>query len=536
MKNIVGYLSLAALLFQCSQSEIINPKSNPGSQNPKTTTGSQSQTPASANTLYVSTGGNDANDGSVARPWKTLKYAVTRVPVNQGYTIQLSRGTFVEDGLVEVPLGVSIAGAGVDKTILKAASSFYYYPASPEYATDKFLVSLNEFNQLDGNQTLKGFTIDGDGKKLHGGIYVRHRNHVTIDSVKVTNTNFTGIWLWDVKNSVLKNSQIINSSWGSTGYCAGALNLGNLDHVEVSNLNVDESTGYGIKAIGPGGYNDIFNLVIHDSHISVRPFGLWNGGSAPNIALELWQVNLVGCEIYNTYVDNTISLVNSNAIPSTGIQTMRVHHNTIDMETRAKGAGYGLELTIHDAEVDHNFFNKGTQGIANWSNPMKNWKIHHNTFYALQGQYPGEVVRSQWSGLHNVILYNNTIEFASDKTMNVVGVYGGVCENVSMANNLIINSNTAYNYYTNSLIHLENGATINTLSVKNNSLTNLSIGTVTGTYLSNTILSDPLILKTGDRSTQYYKPKSNSPLIDAGVNVGFSFLGKAPDIGAFEVK
>src|SRR3979490_988795 len=100
-------------------------------------------------TYYVSTTGNDiSGDGSAANPWKTLMYAVTRVAANQGHTIQVGAGTFVENGLVEVPLGVSILGAGKDVTIFKAVSSLYYHPADPGYATDKFLISLNGYNQL----------------------------------------------------------------------------------------------------------------------------------------------------------------------------------------------------------------------------------------------------------------------------------------------------------------------------------------------------------------------------------------------------
>src|SRR5258706_8840587 len=494
-----------------------------------------------ANTYYVSTAGNDTSgDGSASNPWKTLMYAVTKVAANQGHTIQVGAGTFVESGLVEVPLGVSIAGAGVDVTIFKAASSFYYHPAAPGYGTDKFLISLSGFNPADGNQSLKNFTIDGDLRQLHGGIYVRYRNKVVIDQVKVTNTNFTGIWLWDVQDSQLTNSQLVNCSWGSTGYCSGALNLGNVQRVEVAQLNVDENTGYGIKAIGPDGYNDIFNLKIHDSHVSVTPFGLWNNGSAPNIAIELWMATLVGCEIYNTYVDNTISLVNS-AIPSTGIQTIRVHDNTFDMQTRASGAGYGLELTIHDAEVDHNYFLKGNYGIANWDNAQQNWNIHHNTFYALSSIYPGEVVRSQWSGLHNVKLYNNTIEFTGTNTMSVVGVYGGSSDNIDIKNNLVINSNTSYNYYPNQLLHTEPGATVTNLTVLNNSTTNLDPGSLITSLINLlnplinlTTLSNPAITKTGNRPTPYYIPAAGSSLIDAGLNVGYPFTGSAPDIGAFE--
>lgn len=519
------------LLLQGCDSDLIAP--DPYQQVVNTQTQSISLSQLTTNTVFVSVTGNDGANGSSTNPWRTLKYAVTKVPVGQGYTIQLSSGTFVESGRIEVPVGVNIAGAGIDKTILKAASTFYYNPASPGYATEKFLISLNQSTQVNGNQILTGFTIDGDLKKLHGGIYVRQRNNVTIESVKVLNTNFTGIWLWDINDSKLINSQITNSSWGSTAYCAGALNLGNVKNVEIDHLDVNESTGYGIKAIGPTGNNNILNLKIHDSRISVHPKGLWNSGTAPNIAIELWQVNLVGSEIYNTYVDNTISLINSNATPSTGIQTIRVHHNTLDMETRAKGAGYGIELTIHDAEIDHNYFLKGNNGIANWSHSMKNWNIHHNTFYALQGTYPGEVVRSQKNGLHNVKLYNNTIEFASTKTMNVVGLYGGSSDNVDIKNNLVINSNTGYSYYPNKFILLENGATVSMLTVKNNLFSGLALGSVPGTYTSNQT-SDPQINKTGNRPDAYYQPKTGSPLIDAGLNVNYPYVGTAPEIGAFE--
>ncbi len=519
------------LLLQGCDSELITPE--PNQQMVANQSQSLSSNLVAANTKFVSTAGNDAADGTLERPWKSLRYAVTKVPANQGYTIQLSTGTFIESGLIEIPPGVNIVGAGIDKTILKSAGSFHYYPSSPGYALDKYLLRMNGSSPMNGNQALRGFTVDGDSKKLHGGIYIRYRNTVTIENVKVQNTNFNGIWLWDVKDSKIKNSQIINSSWGNTSYCSGALNLGNLERVEIDQLTVDENKGYGIKAIGPSGNNNIKNLKIHDSRISVHPYGLWKSGGAPNIAIELWQVNLVGSEIYNTYVDNTISLVNSNATPSTGIQTIRVHHNIIDLETRAKGAGYGIELTIHDAEIDHNYFIKGTNGIANWDHAMKNWNIHHNTFYALQGTYPGEIVRSQKNGLHNVKLYNNTIEFAGTKTMNVVGLYGGSSDNIDIKNNLVINSNTGYSYYPNKLIHLENGAKVSTLTVKNNLFSGLPFGSVAGSYSSN-LTSDPQIAKTGNRPDAYYQPKAGSPLINAGLNVNFPFVGSAPDIGAFE--
>jgi hypothetical protein len=534
MRKIILWLSLAILLFQCHKTELTSPQNNQSLHLNQVDLNSMVTTTAS-NSFYVSVTGSDAGNGSAANPWRTLGHAASNVPANQGFIIVLSAGTFVENAMVEIPNGVSVVGAGIDTTILKAASSLYYYPPYPEYDRYKFLINLHDTNQMNGNQTLSGFTIDGDEKKLHGGIFVRKRNNVIIENVKVQNTNFTGIWLWDVKDAKVRNSEIINASWGSTAYCSGALNLGNIENVEIYGIRINESRGYGIKAIGPAGndINNVINLKIHDSRVSVHPYGLWNNGQAPNIAIELCDVRMVGSEIYNTYVDNTISLITNRTLTSTGIQTIRVHHNRLDMITRANGAGYGVELTIHDAEVDNNYFLGGQYGIVNWDHAMQNWIIHHNTFFALENIYPGDIVRSQTSGLHNVKIYHNAVEFTGTKTMNVVGLYGGASNNVEIINNLFINNNTGYSYYPNELIHLENGASVSALAVKNNSFSRLPIGTVPGTYQGN-LTSDPLLTLTGDRPFQYYMPKEESPLVNAGLHLGYNFHGSGPDIGVVE--
>jgi gliding motility-associated-like protein len=485
-----------------------------------------------ATVFFVSLSGNDGGDGTQANPWRTLKHAVSKVAPNQNHTIRILAGTFVEGGAVNVPAGVHIEGAGTDQTIIKSAASFYYNPETPGFGTDKFLINLSSSSALDGNQTLKGFTVDGDGKRLHGGIYVYNRNNVIIQAVKVQYTNFCGIWLWNVKNSAIKDVKLLNCSWGSTAWAAGALNLGGIDKVEIAGLNVDENAGYGIKALGASG-NKISYLKIHDSRISVIPNGKWNNGSAPNISIELWSVDLVGCEIYDCYVDNHISLVHDTFFPPAGLKTIRVHHNVIDIGSRAGGNGYGLELTVNNAEVDHNYFLKGKYGIANWAGKCANWDIHHNVFYGISNFYPGETLRSQTTGFHNVRYYNNTVELVGTQTANVISSYGGASDRLEIKNNLIINSNTGYSWFPNKLLLLENGASVSGLQVQNNLHQNLPIGTVAGNYLNN-ITSDPKIAKAGNRPDKYYFPLAGSPLIDAGINIGLPFSGLAPDIGAYE--
>jgi hypothetical protein len=519
MQKIMLFLLAAFIFFQCRENDDVQPKSmNVGATTP--------------GNYYVTMSGDNSNDGSIGRPWRSLKYAAANSPA--GSTINLAAGNYVEEGQVQVPAGVNIFGAGIGQTVIRIAGPYYYHPDVPEYAADKYLINLTSDALSAGNQTIGGFTIDGDAKQLHGGIFVRNRTNVTLTGVRVQDTNFNGIWLWNIQDSKLLDTQLANCSWGSNEYSVGALNIGDLTRVEIANVNIDESRGYGIKAMGPEGNNNIINTKIHDCHISVEPAGHWNNGIAPNFAMEAWAVNLVGSELYNNYFDNTLSIVNEHNVASTGAQTVRVHHNTFDLGARAKGAGFAVELTYNDVEFDHNYFFKGTQGIVNWATTaQQNWSIHHNTFFQLEGKDPGEVLRAEKSGLHNVVFYNNTIEFASDKTMNVIGIYGGTSDNVDVKNNLIINNSWNLNHYPNEFIHVENSAQINGLYVRNNLLWKMAMGNVAGTYSDNKT-QDPNIQGSGNRPGNYYMPNGNSPLINAGLSTGNAFSGSAPDIGAME--
>jgi len=144
---------------------------------------------------YVSTSGNDSSgDGSSGKPWRTLRLAVMRVAGHQGHTIKLLSGTFVESGPIEVPTGVSIEGSGTT-TIVKAASSFYYNPASPGYAADKFLIRFVSPSPVSGSQSIKNLTINGDGKKLHGGILFQNRDNILVEGVRFEYINFNGLWV-----------------------------------------------------------------------------------------------------------------------------------------------------------------------------------------------------------------------------------------------------------------------------------------------------------------------------------------------------
>lgn len=492
---------------------------------------------AAATDFFVDVNGNDqTGDGSHKNPWRTIAFAAKQIPANQGHTLRISRGTFYENSSIEVPLRTNIEGAGMEATIIKAAQSFFYHPEKPEPAPEKFLIRLVSQEQSDGSQVLHHFTVDGSFKKLHGGIYVHARKNVLIEDVKVQQTNFCGIWILKTSYCTIRNVTLVNCAWGNTDWCSGAFQLAYIDHVDVDRLSIDEDKGYGIKTLGQGKDHVIRHLKLHDSKISVNPKGLWQNGKAPNISIELWANSFPESEIYNCRVDNHISLVNcDHSLPPSG-KTFRIHHNLIDLKARAKDQGYGMELTIHDAEVDHNVFKGGMWGISNWAQQKENWRIHHNVFYELDNVNPGSIINSYKGNLKHVAIYNNTVEMSGKSTINFLECNnGGMSEDVKIQNNLIINSNTAYSHYPNRFISLENGAKIKSLVVENNLLFNLPVGDVPGTFRNN-ILGEPKIARTGNRPFPFYTPVAGSPLVNAGCKVDVLFQGSAPDIGAYESK
>ncbi|MBA4053524.1 MAG: hypothetical protein C0490_02320, partial [Marivirga sp.] len=487
-----------------------------------------------ATIYHVSASGNDAGDGSSGNPWRTLKNAVSKVPANQGHVIVMSAGTFIEAGPINVPTGVSIEGAGIDQTIIKSASSFYYYPGTPGFATDKFLIQIKSNSNTPGNQSIKNLTIDGDGRKLHGGIFAQNRTNVVVENVKVQYVNFSGIWYWSVNDSAIRGVKLKDCAWGSVGWCSGALQVANSNNIDISGFDIDEGRGYGIKNLGQNQNSPFANVKLHDGRVSVAPSGIWNNGTAPNISIEFWGSSFGGTEIYNLYVDNHISLVTYATYQRT--TPLKIYNNVFDiLGPRAKGNGYGLELSVYDVEIYNNWFNGGSTPMVNWGDhQFENWNIHHNTIYGVSSGYPTAMIVSYKGGLKNVNIYNNTTETVGAATVNFIEFNnGGVGENINIKNNLVINSNTSYAWYPNRFISLEKASSIKNLQVSNNLFYKLPIGTIPGTYTNNLTI-DPKITGSGARPTPYYLPLPGSPLIDAGVNVGLPFQGAAPDIGAHE--
>ena len=91
-------------------------------------------------------------------------------------------------------------------------------------------------------------------------------------------------------------------------------------------------------------------------------------------------------------------------------------------------------------------------------------------------------------------------------------------------NNLSINNNLYYPNANNPSMFYD---------IKYSYLSFLDWQNLTG-YDQNSITADPLFVSSNPQVASDFKLQNNSPAIDAGIDVGFPYLGNAPDIGVYE--
>ena len=139
--------------------------------------------------IYVSTGGNDANDGkSLASAKATLSSAIAAVSSETVPYIKLGAGTFTTGG-VAVPLGVRVVGAGAAQTTLEVTansialqsgsslSNVTVTRTSPISEGGAPSISVSTYSGSN-NITVKNVRFVGN----RTGIYLQGSNHVIVDN------------------------------------------------------------------------------------------------------------------------------------------------------------------------------------------------------------------------------------------------------------------------------------------------------------------------------------------------------------------
>ncbi|MFH0992133.1 MAG: DUF1565 domain-containing protein, partial [bacterium] len=296
-----------------------------------------------ANNYYVnaSTGSNSSGNGSQSSPWKTITFALSNIS-GSGHTITVAAGTYNSALGETFPIlmknGVSLVGAGMDISIIDAASSN---------------IVLRCVSIVDPATRVEGFTIKGG---------------------KVTASSSAGAGMFISAGSTLKisNNKIIGNINGSVGK-GGGLYLENSSPWIFNNTISGNSAGS--SGDGAGIYITNGSPVIEGNRIVNNTSGNYSYGggvyitgstSAPRIMNNLIVKNPEGgiiCEnsckpriINNTICENAgHGIMISSAMPDT------IMNNILSLNT-----GYGIYegwTTSDPGKVWYNLFYANNSGV-----------------------------------------------------------------------------------------------------------------------------------------------------------------------------
>lgn len=520
-----------------------------------------------AATYYVSDQGNDGideshilHDGSQDKPWKTVAYAASRVktPLN---TIQVGPGIFAEAAEIVLAPGIDLTGSGQATTIITTTGT------RPAGVGDKLLV-MRSSSATDGNQTISHLTLDGKANTVSMALHIQQRNNVTIHDVTVKDCRDRGVLIeglsfqkgtftWpdnmpttgapDKNNNPTvdywtSNLQIYDSSFLNSGLIFddkssswGALTFYQLRDSEIHHCTFDETDWKGFNLKGRWG----LGLHIHDNiwrvsdNMPERKPGV-RANAFGFECMEMWSST-----VENNWSNGVLSLFAANSF---------IQDNDIVVTPGVDRMG--IEISGPNTYVRRNYIDGAVPGITYWGEAYPNLYIEQNV---IRG---GSILISAGQNnttsnyaFTNIFIWNNTIDHAR-AAYNQGAAIGariqfpsGSITGLDIRNNIITNTDPI-------------GAV--SLTGPNGSLKDSLGSKITGTILSHNLFfntskstirlatdtppvndtdniagSDPLYVG-GDVPDPFYRLQPGSPAINRGVNVGLTYVGAAPDIGAYE--
>jgi hypothetical protein len=267
----------------------------------------------------------------------------------EGATIQIAAGTYELGAPLELKPGMTLQGAGMDKTILTHAST--WKPSTqtlpdPEMTTkgmdtQAYLIRLKE---KAPNITVSDLTLRAP--QLHGAVYGWENSNATIRRLRIQDTLWTGIRTFALKNSKIHDCEFIDAGgrWEKGqpglkgGITGGAIfSIWMADTEIFNNRFVRTQTGkadefYGIK--GRQGKR----CRIHHNTIEA------------NFSIEFPFENDEDVEIDHNICHGTISIPKhaGGPVPKSG-RTFHIHHNWFR-------DSYSIEFVRNGVEIDHNLF------------------------------------------------------------------------------------------------------------------------------------------------------------------------------------
>ena len=401
--------------------------------------------------FYVSTTGNDANNGSQVSPWKTLNKAFSTV--TSGNTIHVNAGTYTQATTLNLPVGVNLEGDGKDTSIIKGTMSGDW----------SVLLNIESNSLTTGNNTISNIGFDGSyvsnsNFKTWIGIWMTLRHNVVLDNCSIKNFYQRGVIFngngdnnstipvdpkvyttgCKITNCVFDNA----SGWYGTTIC-GQINVGGTKDMIISGNTMTQlsrpagTNGEIIKYWGSG-YNlglKILNNTLKRANFSGPS---WNGDGDWNFAIELF--NQSGMEIAGNDIQGSIDL-NYNRVVAPYTYSVHIHDNISNhspINTKEE-QGIIFEFETTNAIVENNKFYNQAMGITfNVRTPNNN------------GGYNNPMPIGGYSATRDVIVRNNLFVNLYSTPSSSAGIQfltegetkDAYCRNLQVYNNTFVTNSS----------------------------------------------------------------------------------------------
>ena len=535
-------------------------------------------------TYYISTSGNNGNDGSSGSPWATLSYAISQVTIF-GDIIHVNAGTYPAiTTQMLLSNGVSIEGAGRSITTIPLT-----------YSGGRPCIKAESYgywgNTSYGNQHISGIKFTGSttpGNPVGiAAIGINFRSNVWIYDCEFVDFTRTAVWFqgipsyvtWTTDNPYetrvgsdseflpptsglcvgnrFYNNEVHNSCGVITGTdFSGSLEIATQDGMLIYGNTMTalgrsgNANGVPIKLIGDCGFNR--NVKIHNNNINAghKSTNYWQ------FAIEVWW-DLGGLEIYDNVLNGTIDLCDSWDHYGVGYGA-RVYDNDIGYVTSTNEwePGIRLEGSHLDTYIFRNKFHNINIGIEVNNNDVSGattWdgvNIYDNLMVDLSGPswqcwgiYWDAAITNPSDVWNDIYIQHNTI-IASATSIDPT-TYGVMLPTIQKTDNLYIENNILINWERGAIwgsgtrtqatnIFIRNNLIYD--SYNNNDPVYLNSYPTAGITYSGTVKADPSFVS----STDWHLSSTSSPAYHAGINVGLISdhdgvtWNDPPSIGAYE--
>ena len=449
---------------------------------------------ARATNYYLSNAGNDSNSGTdPSSPWQTLSKVNSQFhSFNPGDSILFKRGDTFRGSLV-------IGGSGsVSQPIVIGA---YGIGAKPLILGSKDVSSTSSWISVGSNiwKTSSVASVTGDmGNLIFNNEAYSGVKKTTLDSCKSQ-----GDFFFKTSDSLIYIYSVGNPGTYYTHIEAGGvysediLSVSGKKNLVLTNLDIRYSANNGIYIA----YS--YNVTAEYCDVSWIGGMYYNGGPVRmGNAIQIWEGN------YNI----TVSFNRINQVYDAGISPQGINDNgSFEIYNI-----YMRNNLISNCEYSFEFFEMGSASVHNiffenntCVNAGGGWAHNQRS----NGPNGAHININQFVALKKDIFIRNNIFYNSTESIIRIG-------HLSNLNDMILDHNDYYQPSGSLIARLDDGwIGYSTLTAWKTEIN----------QEEHSINSDPAFVSSSD-----YHLQSSSPAINAGVYVGLSYNGTAPDMGAYE--